>query len=160
PFVLSIRVADRVGKGLRTSPRDALIADVTPADRRGKAYGLHRAMDHAGALVGPLVAAALLQIDGVETRDVFLLASVPASLAPAAPGGGVAEKRETLPDAAPAPPAGPRAKTLASFGALPRDFRRMLLAMLVFTLGNATDAFLLLRLQEAGVAPSMIAVLW
>lgn len=60
--MLVLRFLDRVGKGLRASPRDALIADVTPEDRRGAAHGLHRAFDHAGAVVGPLVAAALLKV--------------------------------------------------------------------------------------------------
>ncbi len=78
PVVVMLRFGDRVGKGLRTSPRDALITDVTPPERRGAAYGLHRAMDHAGAVAGPLVAAALLLIPGFTLRRVFLLAAIPA----------------------------------------------------------------------------------
>lgn len=62
PVVVVLRFGDRVGKGIRTSPRDALIADVTPPDRRGAAYGLHHALDHAGAVAGPLAAAGLLLI--------------------------------------------------------------------------------------------------
>ncbi|MEW6778082.1 MAG: MFS transporter, partial [Bdellovibrionota bacterium] len=78
--VLALRSLDRVGKGIRTSPRDALIADVTEEKVRGAAFGFHRAMDHAGSVVGPLVAALLLRGMGVPIRDVFLLAAIPAAL--------------------------------------------------------------------------------
>src|SRR5512132_656280 len=75
--VLAIRFADRVGKGIRTSPRDALLADIVPRERRGRAFGLQRAMDNAGAVVGPLLAAALLKLASVDERTVFLLAAIP-----------------------------------------------------------------------------------
>ncbi len=78
PFVLVCRFLDRVGKGVRTSPRDALIADVTPEESRGRAYGYHRMMDHAGAVLGPLVAAAMLSFAGFSLRTVFLCAGIPA----------------------------------------------------------------------------------
>ncbi|HEX6202152.1 MAG TPA: MFS transporter, partial [Thermoanaerobaculia bacterium] len=78
PAVLALRFADRVGKGLRTAPRDALIGDVTPLARRGAAFGLHRGMDHAGAVLGPLVGAALLGL-GLSLPAVFYLAAVPAA---------------------------------------------------------------------------------
>ncbi len=77
PALLTIRFADRVGKGLRTSPRDALLAASVGADRRGLAFGVHRAMDNAGAVIGPLLAAALLA-SGMPLRDVFLWTWVPA----------------------------------------------------------------------------------
>src|SRR5947209_13733927 len=79
--VLGIRFADRVGKGLRTPPRDALLAGLTPAESRGRAYGLQRAMDNAGAFVGPLLAAALIKFLIPEERTVFLIAFVPGLLA-------------------------------------------------------------------------------
>ena len=75
--VLAIRFVDRVGKGIRTSPRDALLADLVPAQRRGRAFGLQRAMDNAGAFVGPLLAALLLKLAIVDERGVFLLAAIP-----------------------------------------------------------------------------------
>ena len=87
PAVLALRFTDRTGKGLRTSPRDALIADATAPDRRGTAFGFHRAMDHAGAVLGPLVAAGLLSLAGLDLRTVFLLAAIPA--AGVGGGGGV-----------------------------------------------------------------------
>src|SRR5262249_41685125 len=75
--VLAIRATDRVGKGIRSSPRDAIIAEATPADRRGSAFGYHRAMENAGALLGPLAAFALLELAGLGARPVFALASIP-----------------------------------------------------------------------------------
>jgi sugar phosphate permease len=79
--VLAIRLADRVGKGIRSSPRDALIADSVAPEVRGRAFGFHRAADHAGAVAGPLVAFALLQGAGLAIRTVFLLAAIPGAAA-------------------------------------------------------------------------------
>src|SRR5204863_6241718 len=89
--VLAVRLTDRVGKGVRSSPRDALVADVTPLDRRGRAYGFHRAMDSAGAVVGPALATALLALGHLDLRHVFLLSAVPGAFAMAALLGGVRE---------------------------------------------------------------------
>ena len=77
PFILGIRILDRLGKGLRSSPRDALIADVTEKKIRGRAFGFHRSMDHAGAVLGPVIAALLLFF-GFSLRDVFFFAAIPA----------------------------------------------------------------------------------
>lgn len=153
PMVLLLRFADRVGKGLRTSPRDALIADITSPALRGRAYGLHRSMDHAGAVVGPLVAAGLMGMAGLSLRHTFLLAAVPAVLVIVMIVVFVKE-----PSSLSAP------RTTTSLGAgwreLGGDYKRMLLALLVFTMGNSTDAFLLLRLTEMGIEASLVAVLW
>lgn len=154
PVVVLLRFGDRVGKGLRTSPRDALIADVTPPERLGAAYGLHRAMDHAGAVAGPLVAAALLLVPAMTLRGVFLLAAVPAALVIVVLVFGVRESRRSEPVAV-------EALSLRSgWNATGTPMRRLLLALVVFTLGNSTDAFLLLRLTDAGLAAGWIAVLW
>lgn len=155
PQVLGLRFTDRVGKGLRTSPRDALIADVTPPARRGAAFGLQRAMDHAGAVLGPLAAAALLTLPALSLRQVFLLAGVPAAAAVVVLLLAVREPRPPpqAPAALPRPPS-------AKLAALPVPFRRFLAALGLFTLGNSTDAFLLLRLAEGGLAASWVAVLW
>ena len=152
PVVLALRIGDRIGKGTRTSPRDALIADVTPLALRGRAYGLHRAFDHAGAVAGPLVAAALLQWGGLSIRQVFLLAAVPAALVILVLALGVREPA--------APPPAPAAAAAAPAAGLGLPYRRLLLAIVVFTLGNSTDAFLLLRLGEAGLAPALVAAVW
>ena len=155
PMVLVLRFLDRVGKGLRTSPRDALIADVTPEAQRGAAYGLHRSMDHAGAVVGPLAASGLLLIPGVGVREVFLLAVVPAVITMVVLVAGIRE---------PAPRAdestGVRVAPLGDLASMGRDYRRLLVALFVFTLGNATDAFILVRLADVGVSASHIALLW
>ena len=154
PAVLALRFADRVGKGLRTSPRDALIADVTDASARGAAYGFHRSMDHAGAVVGPLVAALLLNAAGLPLRQIFLLAAVPAALVLVVLLFFIKEPAAHRADV----PAVPKLR--ASWIELGGDYKRLLWAVLVFTLGNSTDAFLLLRLNGVGISAGWIAVLW
>ncbi len=151
PTVLGLRFADRVGKGLRTSPRDALIADATPPDLRGAAYGVHRAMDHAGAVLGPLVAVLLLQAAGLDLRHVFYAAAVPGAVVLVILLAGVHEPASAAPD--PSRPA-PSIREAA------RPLRPLLLALAVFTLGNSTDAFLLLRLAGAGISAAGVSALW
>ncbi|MDX2000387.1 MAG: MFS transporter [Thermoanaerobaculia bacterium] len=150
--VLAVRLTDRVGKGLRSAPRDALLAAaVDPADR-GRAFGFHRAADHAGALVGPLVAAALLAFGwGLET--VFLWAFLPGLLAPLVVLFGVRER--LVPEAVPAAAGG--------LGLAPGEGRALapyLVTLALFTLGNSTDAFLLLRAVELGVPAAAVPLLW
>lgn len=149
----AIRFTDRVGKGIRTAPRDALIADVTHDDRRGTAYGLQRAMDSAGALVGPLIAAALLAI-GVAVRSVFLLAVIPAIIVIVVIVTWVKEPEHEE------HPIGPRTSIWSHGRELGSGYWWLLASIMVFTLGNSTDAFLLLRLNDAGVSVAWIAVLW
>ena len=151
--VLIVRVVDRIGKGIRGAPRDALIADSVDPSLRGRAYGFHRAADHAGAVVGPLVAYVLLSQAGTSVRMIFWLAAIPAALAVITLVVGV---REARPPAPPAPPA-PSAPSEAPLA--PR-FYAYLGVLLLFTLGNSTDAFLLLRATELGVGAPMLPVLW
>lgn len=152
--VLGIRLADRVGKGVRGAPRDALIADSVDPAIRGRAFGFHRAADHAGAVVGPLAAFALLQGAGLDMRTVFLAAAIPAVAAVIAVVFFVRE----------APPHAPVAQLAAHKDAvptrLPRSFWYYLVILGVFTLGNATDAFLLLRAQQLGVPLALLPILW
>ena len=147
--VLAVRAVDRVGKGLRGAPRDALLAEVTAPADRGRAYGFHRAMDHAGAVIGPLVASALL-LWRSDLRLVFALAAFPALASVIVLVLGVREE--------------PRARVATSSGAgsapLTPSMRRYLLVLAVFTLGNSSDAFLLLRAQDAGVPLATIPLLW
>lgn len=150
--VLGLRLADRVGKGIRGAPRDALIADAVDPAQRGRAYGFHRAADHAGAVVGPLAAFALLGWFGLSLRAVFLLAAVPAALAVLALVVGVREERRV-------PPARATGVGLQRQG-LGGTFWRYLGVLFVFTLGNSTDAFLLLRAADLGVSAAMIPILW
>jgi MFS family permease len=151
--VLLVRMSDRVGKGVRTSPRDALIADSSPPDGRGKAFGFHRSMDHAGAVVGPLLATAALYLWANDLRTVFWLAGIPGLLAVALI---IFKLRDVPRETAPLSPA----KTLLP-GPLPRGpIRGYLAILLLFTLGNSSDAFLLLKAGQSGMAASRVALLW
>jgi MFS family permease len=161
--VMAIRVADRVGKGIRTSPRDALIADSVAPSIRGRAFGFHRAADNLGAVIGPLAAFALLRFGpGIDLRKVFLLTAIPAALSVAllvfglreVPRRGQGEQGEREKLAAPAAPAG---KARHRLGA---RFWWLFAVLVVFTLGNSSDAFLLLRATQLGVAPALVPVLW
>ncbi|HSE63312.1 MAG TPA: MFS transporter [Thermoanaerobaculia bacterium] len=153
--VLAIRFTDRVGKGIRTSPRDALLADLVPRERRGRAFGLQRAMDNAGGFVGPLVAAFLLKIALVDERSVFLLAAVPGVAAVVLLLLAVPNTARPL-----TPTASPRAETGSSRAPLPRAFWTVVLIFGFFTLANSTDAFLLLRAQQAGVETWQLPLFW
>lgn len=148
--VLFIRFADRVGKGIRTSPRDALIADSVDKAHRGKAYGFHRSMDHAGAIVGPLAATFLLASAAVSLRTVFWLSAIPGVLAVLLIVFKVREVER---------------KGVSSDGnflqVLPRGrLRTYIIILFIFTLGNSSDAFLLLKAGQLGVKPAVIPLLW
>jgi MFS family permease len=149
--VLAVRFSDRIGKGIRTSPRDALIAGSVAAEDRGRAFGLQRAMDHLGAVIGPLVAFLLLSGAGVSLRTVFFLSAIPGAAAVAALLFLVRE---------PPRPASPHAQGPLLAGGLPPAFRRYLLIVGLFTLGNASDAFLILRAVDAGVPVAWVPLLW
>jgi MFS family permease len=150
--LFAARTADRVGKGIRTAPRDALIADSTPPPIRGRAFGFHRAMDHLGAAVGPLLASAFLIVWPDQLRALFLLTAIPGLLVVALLARGLRE-----PQAVSAEKGEPLQLTLTPLG---WDFRRYLVAIVVFTLGNASDAFLLVRAGELGVPSAMLPLLW
>jgi MFS family permease len=147
--VLAVRVTDRVGKGVRTSPRDAIIASSVSKEDTGRAFGFHHAMDHAGAVAGPLVATALLAW-GLSVREVFWIAAIPGALALVA----VLLVREP-----PAPTLAPASHEAPSNG-LPASFRSYLAIVFVFGLGSSSDAFLLLRARECGLEVGMIPLLW
>lgn len=150
--VLFIRFADRVGKGVRTSPRDALIADSTDSAYRGRAYGLHRSMDHAGAVVGPLVATALLATCVKDLRVLFALAAIPGLMAVALI---IWKVREVPVSQRALAPAGRRPLRL------PQGRLRAYLAILfVFILSCSSDAFLLMRASELGVPALLLPALW
>lgn len=153
PQVLLLRFADRIGKGLRTSPRDALVADAVSPDQRGRAYGFHRAMDHAGAVVGPLVAAAVIGVWGQPIRMVFLLSSLPGILCLLLIFFGL---RKTEAPPRPATVFHPK----AAWGQIPASLRSFLGILFLFTLGNASDAFLILKAKKLGVSTAMVLALW
>ena len=158
--VLAVRVGDRVGKGIRTSPRDALIAAVTPESMRGRAFGFHRAMDHAGAALGTLLGMGLLWGLGAtsqnaatseQLRTVFAWAAVPGGCALIA----LALTREP---ARPAPPLGSHEPRQAL--PLPAELRRALIPVALFALANASDAFLLVKAARLGAPPIFAPLLW
>ncbi len=156
--VLIVRVGDRIGKGVRTSPRDALIANATEPAIRGRAYGFHRAMDHAGAAIGTLLGAGLLWYLGVATgepatadklRIVFLWAAVPGVFAMIA----LALVREP-------PRLEPVPAVRGATTALPPALKRALLPVVLFAFANATDAFIIVKAARLGAAPILAPLLW
>ena len=154
--VLGVRLTDRVGKGIRSAPRDVLLAGAVPASESGRAFGFHRAMDHAGAVVGPLVAAGLLA-GGLSARGVFAWAVVPGLLSVVA----VLAVRERAPAGDDGGPAEAPAKAAAPLPTrLPTRLRVALGIFAVFALGNSSDAFLLLRARELGVSLASLPLLW
>ncbi len=187
--ILGARFVDRIGKGLRTAPRDALIADSTPPESRGKAFGFHRSMDHAGAVVGPIVAfiimasaifgagffvdlfsntqETVLLIDGSNSdggsvkenkidehtyRIVFWCSSIPAILSVLVLIFMVKDIRQADEKRAKLP-----VLTLKPFD---RNFKVFLPIVILFTLGNSSDAFLILRAKDLGVAEILVPILW
>jgi len=147
--VLLLRFLDRVGKGLRTAPRDALIAGAAPAAQRGRAFGFHRSMDHAGAVIGPLLAFALLSMH-VELKNVFLASVVPGMLvllllAFGLPGG--------QPFVAP-----PRASF--AWRSLHGRLRAMILAAGWLALASVPEAFVVLWAMQAGLAVHWVPLVW
>jgi MFS family permease len=148
--VLLIRVGDRVGKGLRNSPRDALIADSVDPGLRGRAFGVRSAADNAGALLGPLIAFAILKWAGLSLRTVFWLSAIPGAIAVAVAVVGVREvERHT--------PVGKKTELGTGMGG---RFWALLVVIFIFTLGNSTDAFLLLRARQLGVPIALAPILW
>jgi MFS family permease len=149
PALLALRVADRIGKAVRAAPRDALLAASITPGQRGLAFGLHRAMDNSGAVIGPLLAWGLLA-HGVPLPQVFLWALVP----------GVACLLLTsgLRDAPP-PAVAPVAFSWTLAG-LPVPLRRYLVVVALFTLGNSSNMFLFLRARELGVSEADVPLLW
>jgi MFS family permease len=178
---LAVRLGDRFGKGMRAAPRDAMIVDSTDNSIRGRAFGFHRAMDHVGAAIGPLLATGFLwwmssggagsgggvsgslaehaggilskqaSWDSDHLRLLFLLTLVPGLMVVALAAFGLKEQRVHV-------PAGRR----LDFGLkqYPRGFKIYLAALLVFTLGNSSDMFLLVRAKELGVDTRMLPMLW
>lgn len=151
--ILGIRFIDRAGKGIRTAPRDALIAgSVDGTDNYGKSFGFHRTMDTIGAMLGPALAFLLLPIlaKGSSSngyRELFSLAIIPAVIGLLILAAFVREKRI---------PRGNAAAPKLSLKPFGREFKIFLLIILVFTLGNSSDAFLVLRAKDAGMAVAMI----
>lgn len=156
PQVLVIRALDRTGKGIRGAPRDALLAKFATASTRGRIFGFHEAMDHAGAIVGPLAATVFLMLLPGQYRLLFGLTVIPGAIAVAMlffvdEDAALVE----VPNAkahAPAPASAPIR--------LPRRLIALMVVLLVFSLGNSADAFLLLRLGDALGDVKYVPLMW
>jgi MFS family permease len=158
PQVLLVRALDRTGKGIRGAPRDAMLAGLAPAGERGRIFGFHRAMDHTGAIIGPLLATAILFFAPGEYQLVFALTIIPGAIAVA------------LLFKVPEPRNEPAARVVRGDGSptapeaaderLPRRLLAFFAVLLLFSLGNSTDAFLLLRLSEQLGGITYVPLLW
>lgn len=157
PTVFLLRFVDRVGKGLRSAPRDAMLAELADQTNRGRVYGFHQAMDHVGAILGPLLATVFLIAYPSRYRLLFALTAIPGVLTlvllrfAREPQSPIPNPQSRIPS-----PQSPVAKV----GKLPAPLVRYLIVLSVFTLGNSTDAFLLLRLTEAFGGPKFIPMAW
>ena len=160
--VFAVRLIDRIGKGLRGAPRDAMLSALAPPGQRGRVFGYHRAMDHLGAVIGPLLAAGFLWFFPGNYRTLFALTAIPGALAVLTlllvrePDAGRALQPHADAVSDEAPSAG--ARTMTSSVGTPLG--RFLLILMLFTLGNSTDAFLLLRLSDAGLAIAYLPLVW
>jgi len=152
PAVLVLRSTDRLGKGLRTAPRDALVSDAAPAPIRGYAYGFHRALDNAGAVGGGLIAAAVLTWSAIDLPQVILLSAIPGLISIACLALGV---KETARAASPPAPAEP-----LSWSAVDPHGRRYLAVVGLFTLARASETFILLLGHQRGATTVELLVLW
>jgi MFS family permease len=169
--VMAIRLTDRIGKGIRTAPRDAMIADTVAVKERGLAFGFHRAMDHCGAVIGPLVGYLLVllfaadrnALTATDFTRLFLLASIPSLGAVLVVSFLVRESNKSKrtpaskPDIAENDTAAPVRLSLRGFDG---NFKGFLVIIALFTLSNSSDFFLLLRAQDAGVSVLNITLLW
>ena len=158
--VLGIRIADRVGKGFRTAPRDAMIADTVQVEQRGIAFGFHRAMDHCGAVIGPILGYLLVILfvvnrnspTNAEFSRIFLVASIPALLAVLVAIFFMRESPVQRHEGTEIPK--------LSLRGFDSNFKRFLLVLALFTLSNSSDSFLILRAIDAGVSVVLVPLLW
>ena len=160
--VLFIRVTDRIGKGIRGTPRDALLADSVAPEKRGLAFGLNRASDHLGAVIGPIIGFALLTYwaanpnapTAADYKSIFLVASIPAALGLLVILFLVKEEKRAKPISDDITP------IKLSLAVFDGNFKKFLVVIALFTLSNSTDAFLLLRAEQSGIAPAILPLLW
>ena len=145
-MVLGARLIDRVGKGVRGAPRDALVADIAPPDMRGAAFGLRQALDTVGAFLGPLLAIGLMLLWAGDFRAVFWVAIIPAALSVVVLALGVREPEH------PRPPVRTNPISRANLGRLDRAYWGVVAVGALFTLARFSEAFLVLRALDGGLA--------
>jgi MFS family permease len=150
--VLFLRFFDRIGKGVRSSPRDALLSQSCSEDERGKVFGFQRAMDHAGAMTGPLIASFLMAVLTKDLRVIFILSFIPALFCLLILYRGVTDVRRDRPSSSPA--------VRLHWKTWDKKFKYFLFIITLFTLGNSSDAFLLLRAKDLGIGMLSIPILW
>ena len=155
PVLLLLRSLDRVGKGLRSAPRDALIVDVTPPAMRGLAFGLHRAFDNAGAVGGSLIAAAVLSWSGQSLTQVILWSAVPGAISVLLIALGVGEKSCVKTAAQPA-----ETMPVMPWAQLPQPLRRYLWVLMLFTFARVSETFIVFRGHELGMNVVTLLILW
>jgi MFS family permease len=157
--VLFVRLADRTGKGIRGTPRDALLAADVPKEKRGLAFGFNRAADHLGAVLGPIIATILIyfialnvnKLTVTEYQQVFLFASIPIIVGLLVVFFFVKEDKKVEVK---------KTEIKLSLSEFDSNFKRFLLIIALFTLSNSSDAFLLLRAEQSGISPGMLPILW
>lgn len=145
PVVLGARFADRIGKGLRGAPRDALVADVTPVEIRGRAFGLRQSLDTVGAFLGPLLAIGLMFAFTNDIRMVFWVAIIPGLISVLLVILGVEDRRAAEPGRAPVP------VRMRDIGRFDRGFWGVVAIGVVFTLARFSEAFLILKASAEGL---------
>ena len=156
--VFVVRILDRLGKGVRGSPRDAMLATWASEHTRGKVYGFHQAMDNLGAVIGPALATVFLLVYPGSYRTLFALTIIPGAIsvlliffiperAGKTPVASGFSRTDSATDHAPDKP-------------LPSSFTRFMIILAIFALGNSTDAFLLLRLTEVAGSPKFVPLMW
>ena len=150
--ILFLRFFDRVGKGVRASPRDALLSQSCKEEERGKAFGFQRAMDHAGAMVGPLITSLLMLVLTKDLRVIFCLSAIPALFCLLILFRGVTDVTRNRTPTSPA--------LKLHWNKWDKKFKYFLLIITLFTLGNSSDAFLLLRAKDLGIDIVSIPILW
>ena len=146
--LMGARFADRVGKGIRGGPRDAMIADETPAEIRGRAFGLRQSLDTVGALMAPLVAIGLMALLLGDIRAVFWIAAIPAVLSVSLAWLALREPERHVAESNPQP-------FFSGFRDIDRPTRRLLAVVFLFTLARFSEGFLILKGMDAGLSPTL-----
>jgi MFS family permease len=154
--VLGIRIVERTGKGIRSAPRDALIADSTPKEKWGKAFGFHKAMDSTGAVIGPLLVLPVLLVAATVTTDtfrlIFLLSTIPAAIAVVVVLFFVKEVRSQHTET--------KKRFLSGMRFLGKSFWRLMIVVIIFYLGEISYAFFILQAQATGMDDTTIILLY
>lgn len=156
PQVLVIRFIDRVGKGVRTAPRDAWLSRLTPEREYSRVYGFHRGMDHLGAVLGPLIAGLFLFLWTGNYRALFLITLIPGFLAVLM----IAITKDEALEVTTTSEKQKRLNPLDSWHKIPSELKKYFGILFLFSLGNSSDTFLILRLKESGVRDALIPILW